>query len=71
MRRRRITKSKYHGQSSCVNIRALEYPKRSEWMHETMVLTAVRHECPSSGAGPTEWHNCEILLVDTVGWDYT
>eukprot|EP00973_Karenia_brevis_P060543 8419743-Karenia_brevis.AAC.1 len=36
-----------------------------------MVLTAVRCEYPKDGAGFTQWHNCEVLLVDTVCWDYT
>eukprot|EP00973_Karenia_brevis_P003628 502422-Karenia_brevis.AAC.1 len=36
-----------------------------------MVLTAVRREYSKDGAGFTEWHNCEVLLLDTVCWDYT
>eukprot|EP00973_Karenia_brevis_P033136 4571867-Karenia_brevis.AAC.1 len=42
-------------------------------MHETVVLTVVRREpYPPSGDGNLQqWHNCEILLVDPVCWDYT
>eukprot|EP00973_Karenia_brevis_P092666 12413518-Karenia_brevis.AAC.1 len=38
-----------------------EYPKRSEWMQETMLLTAVRRESPKDGAGFNQWHDCEII----------
>eukprot|EP00973_Karenia_brevis_P010924 1481181-Karenia_brevis.AAC.1 len=48
-----------------------EYPPKSKWVHETMVLTAVRREYSKDRAAFTEWHNYEVLLVDTVCWDYT
>eukprot|EP00973_Karenia_brevis_P080949 11230303-Karenia_brevis.AAC.1 len=38
-----------------------------------MVLTVVRRDSyhPSDDRDPRQWHNAEILLVDTVCWDDT